>query len=669
MRFTAQEAVDRFLFSDERRSAIASRCALGRIEDAQTYRFPQRERARTERSPMRSATFLTKCIVAFMLAACGGGNGTDSSLPSVFVAAANKGQVGRVLTVSMPAATDAAVGTAIQLAAQVTDKNGKPVAGVALAWRSSDAAVATVSATGLLTPLRAGTVSVTATTGGSSAVTAVTIREAVLVRSKYVGTNLAGPGYWSSQFPFADMLKGATAWVSREDNGVWNAPFASMTADGYPVSLRQGQHAVSTVASEGSRYPAGRYVVLWEGEGSISFPTDIVTVVESSAHRVAIDVKSADSALWLSIDATSPTNPLHNLRFLWPGTESTYLTQPFNKEFLSRTRPFSVIRFMDWGATNGSSVTGWSDRALASDLTYQRRGVPIEVMIDLANTLRADPWFCIPHQATDDYVRSFAALLRNRLDPALRPHIEYSNEVWNTGFAQTRWAIAESERLGLSNPSGMPSLFYAQRSVEIFKLMREAYGTDSGRLVRVVAGQAAWTQFLESALAWKDTAANADVMAIAPYFIAESAAQASNVDATLKLSSDAIVDQMYTNVRGTVSSWIAANASLAGRYALKMKAYEGGSGNSADYFAADKIDAMTQLFAAANRNPRMRDLYVEYYGIWTANGGDTLNQYNDIGLWKPWGMWGALEYVTQDPMTAPKYRGLLDFIAAHPSVP
>ena len=62
----------------------------------------------------------------------------------------------------------------------------------------------------------------------------------------------------------------------------------------------------------------------------------------------------------------------------------------------------------------------------------------------------------------------------------------------------------------------------------------------------------------------------------------------------------------------------------------------------------------------------MRQLYVEYYGLWTAAGGDTLNQYSDIATPKPWGMWGALEYVTQDPASAPKYQGLLDFIAAHP---
>ena len=140
-------------------------------------------------------------------------------------------------------------------------------------------------------------------------------------------------------------------------------------------------------------------------------------------------------------------------------------------------------------------------------------------MIDLANTLHADPWLCIPHQATDDYVRQFATLLHSRLDPTLRPHIEYSNEVWNTGFSQTTWAIDRSKALGLETPWGTPSLFYAQRSVELFEIMPGGLWSATARVLFVsLAGQAVWTQFLENALAYRDTAANADVMAIAPVF-------------------------------------------------------------------------------------------------------------------------------------------------------
>ena len=93
---------------------------------------------------------------------------------------------------------------------------------------------------------------------------------------------------------------------------------------------------------------------------------------------------------------------------LLPGTEANYTTQPFNQEFLKKIAPFKVLRFMDWGATNGSTQANWSDRAKPSDFTYATgRGVPLETMIDLANTLQADPWFCIPHQANDEYVREF----------------------------------------------------------------------------------------------------------------------------------------------------------------------------------------------------------------------------------------------------------------------
>ena len=72
---------------------------------------------------------------------------------------------------------------------------------------------------------------------------------------------------------------------------------------------------------------------------------------------------------------------------------------------------------------------------------------------------------------------------------------------------------------------------------------------------------------------------------------------------------------------------------------------------------------------AANNNPRMHDVYTEYYGQWVAAGGDTMNQYSDIGEWSKWGLWGSLQYVTQNPSTSPKYQGLLSFIAAHPEAP
>ena len=380
---------------------------------------------------MTSARIALLCALSlgFGLSACGGGMSAGDAVPSWLA-----GRSAPVTTLSVPTLTSTWIDHPTAVAAAAKDKSGATVSGASLAWTSADPSIATVDTGGIVTPLRAGFTTLTARTDGVSASGRLSVRglPSLPVRSQSVGTNLSGISYYSSQFPFADMMKSGSGWNSLDDKGVWGAAFPSMTSDGYPAALGPGQHALSAVAWSGSQMQAGRYVVLWDGDGSISFPLSNVTIAESSANRIAIDVTDTSGPLWVGIDRTNPANPVHNLRFLWPGTEATYATQPFNPLYLSRIAPFSLLRFMDWGATNGSPVVEWADRAHVSDVSYGTpAGVPIEVMIDLANTLHVDPWFCIPHQASDDYVTQFATLLHNRLDPALHPHIEYSNEVWN----------------------------------------------------------------------------------------------------------------------------------------------------------------------------------------------------------------------------------------------
>ena len=599
-------------------------------------------------------------VAVFVLTGCGGGKNTTPAPASV-------------AALSMPAVTTTAIGSSTLMAARATDKSGAVVINPQLTWTSADPTIATVDVEGSVMPIRAGFTSITATANEISASGTLSVRGVTPIpaRSQYVGMNLGGIAYYSPQFPFADMMKSGMGWNSREDSGAWGKPFPSMTPDGYPASLSPGQHALTAVAWSGSNFIAGRYVVLWEGEGAISFPLSNVTISETAANRIAIDVTDTTGSLWVGIDSTSVTNPVHNIRFLWPGTEATYVTQPFNPMYLSKIAPFSLLRFMDWGATNGSPVVEWADRAHVTDVTYATAaGVPIEVMVDLANTLHVDPWFCVPHQASDDYVKQFATLLHSRLDPALHPHIEYSNEVWNWGFAQAGYANAQSKLLGLDSPWGQPAIFYATRAVQMFQIMQAVYGpTDSTHLVRVLAGQAAWDNFLTAMLAYKDTAANADVMAIAPYFGAPSADDPAHVATSLVLTSDQVVDQMLGDIRGNVKTMMMANAALAQKYDLKLKAYESGGGDTSYNFPAANVDAMTALFISAHNNPRIKDAYIEYYGQWVAAGGDTMNQFNDIGGWSKWGLWGSMQYVTQDPATAPKYQGLLSFIAAHPTAP
>ena len=489
-------------------------------------------------------------------------------------------------------------------------------------------------------------------------------------RSPHVGINLAGLTYYSTQFPFVDLTKNGGGWWSRDANGA-EVGKLTLTPTGYPAALEPGQRAHMAVAWGDTRYAPGEYVVRWDGEGELSFPLSTVRVASRAPGRIVLDVRDTRGPLWVGIEKTNPANPVRDVRYFWPGTEASAASQPFNLEFLRRLAPFSTLRFMDWGAINHSPLVRWADRPLPGDAVYtSERGVPVERMIDLANTLQAEPWFCIPHQADDDYVRQFAMLVKTRLDPRRVVWIEYSNEVWNGSFGQARYAVAKARELGLPTPAGFGSSWYAERTRQIVAIVDAVFGrAERTRWRAVAAGQAVWTQFGSDVLGWKDTAARVDAYAIAPYFHAAAANDLAKLAATLTLTPEAVVEQMLANIRGDVKAQVADNAKLAARYKLPLLAYEAGASDSSSAFPAERHDALTALFSAAHRLPRMREVYREYVDTWVAGSGGLLNQYNDIGRWSKWGLWGVLEHVTENPASAPKYQGLLDAIAAHPAQP
>jgi hypothetical protein len=580
---------------------------------------------------------------------------------------------GKVARILLPPVIATSVRVNAQVAATAVDAAGAIVTGakgIQISWAVADTSIARIDSSGMVTPLHAGFTTVTASYKGVESKAVISVRGPVDIptRSRNVGINLNGLAYYGTNFPFCDLMKSGSGWWSINADGSWTKPFTTTSPRGEPLLLALGQRAVAAVAWTDAHYPAGQYTILWEGEGTISFPLTNATIKEKAPHRIVMEPNDLAGQIFVGIEATDPKNPVRNVRFLLPGTEKTCAAQRFNPEYLKRIAPFSVLRMMDWGATNGSPIVDWADRPHVEDASYTTpRGVPIEVMIDLANTLHADPWFNVPAMASDDYVRKFAALLHERLDPTLRPRIEYSNEMWNWSFPQIQWGIKQSKAQGLPLPWGMPSIYHAKRSVEIFKLMRTEFGPDAGRLVRILAGQAVWAQFLENGLAYGDTAKNIDTISIAPYFNASAAADPKNVAVSRTLSPDQIVDQMFVNIRGPFKEHLAANAKLAAKYNVGLTAYEGGAGDDTKNFPEPDQKAMTELFSAAYRNPRMKELYDEYFTIWTEHGGETMNQFTDIGAWSKWGFWGLLEYVTQAVDTSPRYQGILKFINAHPS--
>jgi hypothetical protein len=473
--------------------------------------------------------------------------------------------------------------------------------------------------------------------------------------NRFLGINLAGIADWTTEWPFVDAFRISRAWISNRDGAAWGQGGAlSLTPEGWVASLAPGQRAITPIYISGY-HPTGDWVLLYDGDGDITFPMFTNTIISQSPGRIVLNVPRADEPIWVEIRRTNPANPVRNMRLIMPGFEATYAAQPFHPLFLERLSRFGALRFMDFMSTNNSTIRRWNDRPQVSDATYAVKGVPAELMVQLANTLRADPWFTMPHLADDDYVRRFAMLVRDQLDPSLKIYIEYSNETWNCQFTQCAYMGQQSAALGWgSNAYWDGARYHARRATEIFAIWEQVFGGHE-RFVRVLASQAVNAALSERIVSWEDAWRTADALAIAPYFSTD-------------LRSDITVDQIISGCRSVIQNdirrWISEQKAVADRYGLDLLMYEGGQHLLAPEPWNDtaQMRAMTETAIAANRDPRMADLYLEYMRQWDALGGGMLMHFSSVGLPSRWGMWGALEYQDQPLTQAPKYRALMAYI-------
>ena len=123
-----------------------------------------------------SRTMRVWTVVAGVAAAsaCGGGDsGGPTAPPTVDPPRAT------TVIVSPVTAELTAVGATVRFSAEVRDQNGQAMVGATVTWSSSDASVATVDASGLVTAAGNGTATVTATAGSVSGTATVTVTQEV----------------------------------------------------------------------------------------------------------------------------------------------------------------------------------------------------------------------------------------------------------------------------------------------------------------------------------------------------------------------------------------------------------------------------------------------------------------------------------------------------------
>jgi hypothetical protein len=570
-----------------------------------------------------------------------------------------------------PATVRLLPGDSAQLNADVRDSSGAALPASRISWTSRNTAVALVSPAGLV---RAGTLAasvteasvwIVASVGSIQDSARVVVAAAASAGAPRMGINLDMVNDWSTEWPFTDLSRASRRWIPQRVGAPWGqGGTLALTADNYVASLEPGQFATTIVFTDPEGHqPGGEYVLLYQGSGELRFDANPgVTVLTSSPGRISVRLAPATPA-FISLRSTDPSNPIRNISFVGAANEATFRTRPFNEDFLDVIRPFGVIRFMNWQATNYEPPFEWSRRSLPSYATWAGPwGVPVETMVALANEVGADAWFNIPHNATDDYVRQFATMVRDQLSSPHRVYVEYSNELWNGIFPQSRYAGDRGMALGLSADRFQAALrFQSQRSLEIFAIWRAVFGADSARVLSVLASQAgnAWTA--EQLLDWRSAREHTDALAIAPYFGGRFGGRDGSAEAGM--SETALLDALAQEIETTTRGMFESNARVAAAYGVKLTAYEGGQHLVSADVLPQYQDAVTMLFTGVNRHPRMGELYRRYLELWYESGGDLFDAFVAVASWGRYGSWGALEYVHQDPATSPKYQALLEAVS------
>ena len=489
-----------------------------------------------------------------------------------------------------------------------------------------------------------------------------------------LGINLNGPTDWNAEIPFVDVFRLSRQWISQRQGEGWGkGPALQRDANGWVTQLEANCWADTPMCTiRGGHFPKGRYTCLYEGQGQIEFWGG-AQVAEQQPGRIVVEVKPDAEVVWLRLRATNPQDYVRNIRVVMPGCEATHRQAPFRPGFLVQWKSMNTIRFMDWMLTNHDLPGTWAERPTPQYCNFTERGVPVEVMVDLCNRLKVNPWFCMPHRADDDYVRQFAAYVHEHLDPSLHVVLEYSNEVWNSIFPQNRYAQQKGQELSLG-PRERPweggGMYHSRRSLEIFRLWEDVFEGRS-RLVRVISWQAVNPWWMEHIILPTDEAhAHCDAIGIAPYFgplipPTTSKDGRPGADKIVDWTVDQLLDHVEQMTLPEAIEAIKQQKVIADRFSLKLVAYEAGQ-HLVGLGAAQNNDRLTRRLMQANRHPRMGAIYAKYLDAWKAAGGDLMCMFSSVGNWGKYGSWGLAEYCDETENDQPKLKAVMDWVRNNP---
>lgn len=266
--------------------------------------------------------------------------------------------------------------------------------------------------------------------------------------------------------------------------------------------------------------------------------------------------------------------------------------------------------------------------------------------------------------ATDDYVKSLAALIKSRLDPGLHVYVEWSDEIWNYGnpyWTETNYNADQMTALLADSPTAAANYaancvgwanaecHVAERVKQFGDDFASVYGqTAIPTTIRpVLCTQVVQPVFLVEALRFIAKTYGPP----ANYFYGTCGAPYWSPDGAQVPPSGATVSQVVAAMDQAIPnnvSFIEADAAMDLYYGLHNLTYEGGPALSGLSSVAS-----ADVLAAANLAPGMQANVSNSLTSFFQHGGDMYMYYSLQGSGSYWG-------ATPDPLDlhAPKYLGL-----------
>jgi len=239
-------------------------------------------------------------FAVLVLLACGGGGPSRPPVASISLTPG-------------AAAPLTSLGDTVQLTATALDASGAPIAGVGIAYSSSDATIAAVTQGGLVTAVANGAATIHASAEGKEATLSVTVAQ-VVAKVIVTPTGL--------QVPPGEIPLFHAAALDARDHAVVSAPAPVWTTS---------DAALATVATDGratvsSSAPTGATVSAIATVGAVSSASGGVMTVDPSAIYVetisvtasgATSFSSLNQTVQLSASGTNPHGPVTGVTFGW----------------------------------------------------------------------------------------------------------------------------------------------------------------------------------------------------------------------------------------------------------------------------------------------------------------------------------------------------------------